>query len=611
MNNKIIKILILIYICSILLIGCDSNNKTVTASGPQNPASEITGLYEQQQIVKGGQASSSLNLADIQIRTIIQDETELILTFAQGSPTIDKTIIPSKSVPKYETSFAKGVNRMILSMEGISYWSYQLYENELVNSLISGIFVQRPVDRNISFIYINSNTDYAYKVEESRNQLIITFHKLPTDTQETLYYTTLNAFDEYEKGSFDENFNMQPTICADGENIILISSPFNSKEAAQSFADENYALIDSIVPGKKFTIVELKSFDLPTFSEELGLIEVANTPIGYRDGTALSFNPLIKNGRFMDFNSNNSEYVYAQPNTILGAQEGDVFSFEYLYKTDVSGKLQERLLDYQFSSINSAKFSYDSKYVAFVEQNDVLRMLQILSLEDGKLYIPAEDGFGIDTASFVWADDKNILYAINGEFQSKQLLSYDLSDPDNVRVKGIFEQEFSESILQLKGSKIYYAERDNESLNSQICIIDINTGSIEKLADGYSFLLSPDGKRLLINDLQTIDDVESHRLRYIDINTGDETLIQSGQIISDVTWSTTGSRIYYSVFRDDNWDAQYPYSLYYYDIQNKKSVFIMDIVTSALYSSLVDEEVLLMCIFTYKKQPIPITYIVK
>ena len=54
-----------------------------------------------------------------------------------------------------------------------------------------------------------------------------------------------------------------------------------------------------------------------------------------------------------------------------------------------------------------------------------------------------------------------------------------------------------------------------------------------------------------------------------------------------------------------------PNAQYYYDIAQKKSVYMMDMVTGALYPSITDEEVLLMCIFTYHNRPIPITYIIK
>ncbi|MCK5129516.1 MAG: hypothetical protein KAQ68_06680, partial [Clostridiales bacterium] len=510
-----------------------------------------------------------------------------------------------------KTSFIPGINRMQLTMKGVSYWSYKLYEEELLDSIIGGVFVQRPVDQDVSNLYINIHSDYAYKIEEYINQIIITFHEVDLQKQQKSYYAILNAYDEYEKGAFGNEFEMSPTICTNKENILLLSKPYESYEKAKEFTKNNSALLDTVVPGKKFSIVELDNTGLPNFSEEAGLIEIANTPIGMRDDEALSFVPLIVNGRFLGYDNTYTTYTYAQPNVILGDQEGDVFRFEYLYQSDVEGVSKEKIMEQQFSSINSAQFSHDSKYVAFIEQNDVLRMLQILSLEDGRLYIPAEDSFGIDTASFAWADDKNVLYAINGEFQSKQLLSYDLTNPDDVQVKGIFEQEFSESILQMKGNKIYYADRDPESLTSQICVVDIETGNVDKIADGYSFLLSPDGSKLLINDVEMINSMESYRLRYIDIESGTETIIQIGQTISDVTWSTHGERVYYSVYRDAGWDNPYPNALYYYDLNKKQSVYMMDIVSSALYASQNDDEVLMMCIFTYQKQPIPITYIVK
>lgn len=205
---------------------------------------------------------------------------------------------------------------------------------------------------------------------------------------------------------------MNPTICMDKENILLISEPFSNMDKAQQFVDENDNVLDTLVPGKQFSVVELNDNSLPTFSQEQGIQEIASTPIGFRDDHTLSFEPLIINGRFLGYDRDNTEYIYAQPNVILGDQEGDSFAYEYLYKGDARKTVQTRLLENQFSSLNSAMFSYDSNYIAFIEQNDVLRTLQILSLVDGKLYVPAEDSFGIDTASFAWADDENVLYAI-------------------------------------------------------------------------------------------------------------------------------------------------------------------------------------------------------
>jgi hypothetical protein len=601
----------LIYIFIFIFAGCVDSSRPIEATGPQNPTSEIEGFYEQQQTVSGGVGSSGLNLADIKIENVDADLTKLTLTFGQGSQSEDKSVDPAKEVPKYSTSFIKGVNRMVLKMEGVSYFSYKIYEEEIKNSAIGGIFAQRPVNSNESFLYVNIGTDYAYKVEEFKNQITVSIHKVAGSAEKKNYYVTIDAFSEYEEGSLGNEFPMKPTICRDGENIILISRPFSTKGEAEEYISENRESFTSLLPGKSYNLIELAGAQLPQFSRESGLGEIAETPIGIKDGVELTFEPLIVNGRFLCFNRDRTSFVYAQPNTIYGDQEGDSFNFEYLYMQSTESGLKERLLESQFSSITDASFSRDSKYVAFIEQNDVLRKLQILSLGDGKLYIPADDSFGIDTASFVWDDSSDILYAINGEFQSKQLLSYDLTDPDNVVVQGVFEQEFSESKLQINGSKIYYANRSGESLDSEICVVDIDGGACEKIADGNNFLLSPDGSKIVINDMTAENGAETYRLIYVDMETGDQTLIYSGQIINNITWSAGGSRIYYSVYRDTGQDEKYPYELHYYDVKAGSSVYMMDTITSALYASTNDEEVLLMCVFTYKNQPVPMTYSVK
>ena len=611
MTKKLTKILFLIYIFIFVFSGCKDNSRPIEATGPQKPTSEIEGLYEQQQTVSGGVGGSGLNLADIKIENVDSNLTKLTLTFGQGSQSEDKSVEPAKEVPKYSTSFVKGANRMVLEMEGVSYFSYKIYEEEISNSVIGGIFAQRPVDSSQSFLYVNIGTDYAYKVQELKNQIIISIHKVTGAAEKKNYYVTLDAFYEYEEGLLGGDFPMKPTICRDGENIILISCPFSTKAEAEEYISQNRENFSSLLPGKSYNLIELAGAELPQFSRESGLGEIAGTPIGCKDGAELTFDPLIINGRFLCINHDGSAFVYAQPNTIYGDQEGDSFSFEYLYMESTESGLKERLIENQFSSITDARFSHDSKYVAFIEQNDVLRKLQILSLEDGKLFVPADDSFGIDTASFVWDDDRDILYAINGEFQSKQLLSYDLTDPDNVVVEGVFEQEFSESKLQINGDKIYYANRSGDSLDSEICVVDITDGACEKIADGNNFLLSPDGSKIVINDMTVENGTEIYRLIYVDMQTGEETLVYSGQIINNITWSFTGSCIYYSVYRDTGQDEKYPYALYCYDVKAGRSVHMMDTITSALYASTRDDEVLLMCVFTYKNQPVPVTYPVK
>ncbi len=594
-----------------LMSGCSSEPQPVEATGPQNPTSEIEGYYSQHQTVEGGVGGNGLNLVDIKIESPETDSIKLIFSFAQGNLESDNSYTLSKTVPKYNVSFIEGINRMVLSFEGVSYYSYKLYDNETDNPMLGGIFAQRPVNTDLSYLYININNDYAYKAQEFNNQIIVTIKKVTESNEQKAYYVTLNAFDEYEAGYLDENFDIKPTLCRDKENIILISKPLINYEDALNYVNYNNDKLTGLLAGKKFVITELENSSLPEFSEESGYEEISQTPIGFKNGDSMNFPVLITNGRFLCFSNDGKSFVYAQPNTIYGEQEGDSLSFEYLYIQNISSGQSSRLMDIQFSSVTDARFSSDSKYLAYIEQKDVLRQLQILSLEDGKLYIPEEDSFGIDTASFVWDDNKNILYAINGEFQSKQLLSYDLTDPDNVVVSGVFEDEFSESILQIYGDKIYYANRTGEGTDSEICAVDIKNGQCSKIAEGNSFLLSPDGKNIVVSDVYVEGDKEIYRLRCYLIEEQTEYLIYSGELINNVTWSKDGGRIYYSVYSDNVENDQYPYSLYYYDVLDNQSYFMMNTIASALYHGTSDDEVLLMCIFTYKNRPIPVTYQVK
>ena len=237
-------------------------------------------------------------------------------------------------------------------------------------------------------------------------------------------------------------------------------------------------------------------------------------------------------------------------------------------------------------------------------------MLQIADTDTGNIYIPADDGFGIDTSSFVWSTIDNRLFAITGDKNSKQLLCYDLQSEANPTVCALTEEEYMESSLCLFGDSIYYLRPDTDSLKTSIYRANIETGHGARLLQGNSFALSPDGENVLVNDMQ-YDNVDEYSF-YIYVNSANEKhIIESGKMIMDYAWSPDSTRVYYTVYKNAGWEEEFPLQLYYYDITTLESHYVMDMITGALYTAQQADEVLVMSIFQLQDKPITITYKVK
>lgn len=595
-------------IMAILLTGCNKD-RVVSADASEKPLSEIKGFYSADQILAGGSSIPMLNLADIKIETVDSTSVKVVISFAEGNAALSMSEYPSAGVPLYQTSYIEGLDRLVIKLDKLAYWTYRLYDDELDNYIVNGIFHQKPVGGDSTYLYICIKDDFAYKIDEYKNQLIITLAHIE-EQPSYAWYVLANAYQEYEDGLIGEQTELYPILCNDGSSKVLISRPMQTRDEAEAFIEQKLEAMNNAAPGKSMSVVQLSNNQLPSYSAVEELAEIVNTPIGQIDNELKLFPTLIVDGRFLAWDRSYEKYLFAKPFTISGAQEGDYYKYEQIW--EYRGSDSKALLDYTFSSILDAKYSYDGKYVAFIDQNENMRMLYVYSIEDGRLYIPAEDGFGVDTASFTWANDKNVLYAITGEYSSKQLMCYDMSDIGTVYA--LAEQEFPESDLYYHNGFLFYSSLDALTLSKDIMRIDTATGEITRVSAGYSFELSPDGSKIAINDIVENDGRESGRLTYIEMDfTGSvaEHVISTGQTIMDVAWSRNGKRLYYTVYRNAGWMANFPYALYYYDIDSDSNVYVMDMTNGTLYKSNNDTSILVMRLYPGQNKQIPVTYIVK
>ncbi|MBN2879742.1 MAG: PD40 domain-containing protein [Clostridia bacterium] len=585
-----------------LLSGCLNAGPAVDIT--ESPQITMEPFFASSEAFSGGDGLTQLNLADIKIESLSDEQSRITLSFMSGGGVSLADQHISSGVPNYNISHIEGVDRMVIRLDGISNWSYKIYEEELESSnIVQGILRREPIGSSSLYLYISTIDEYSYRAESSANKIVITLNHI-NETEEYKYYIKINAFEEYKNGYFVSN-DFYPCLSSDGKNGVLLSKPFDTKEEVDAYLDSRRTEIESIIDGSEISIELLGSNQLPEYDYEDQIQQIISSPIGSKGGEEIIGTPLITGGRFLSWSNDRKSFVYAKPYNILGSQVGDVYSYEELWIRNKDGDFN--LSSQKYTSILSADYSYDNKFIAFIDQNDETRMLQIVNTETGGIYLPSDDGFGIDTSSFVWSANDNRLYAITGERDSKQLLCYDMRMLSNISVYAMTEEEYMESSLNLHDTSIYYLQAGEGNLTTDIYKADTETGHSSKILSGNSFMLSGDGKYLLINDMQQSDGAE-YAFYIYDTETKEKQLIESGNMIMDYTWSPDSSRVYYTVYKSAGWDEKYPLELYYYDIKKHESIYMMDMITGALYPADQENRILVMSIFQMQDSQITVTY---
>jgi|GEM_PF-4258511 len=603
MRRFCIKNIIIFIIIIFTFLGC-AKSREIEVSNTAVPTFTEQPFFISTDSLSGGDGLSSQNLADIKIENLENNKVKMTLSFMTGSgiSLIDQQV--SSGVPNYSINHIEGLDRMVVKLDGISNWTYKIYDEEIQNNkLIQGVLKQEPIGSDSLYLYISTKDDYFYRVDTVANKIEITFSHID-EALSYSYYIKINAFVEYQNGYFNRE-DFYPCLSNDEINGVLISKPFDTLDEANAYLNENKDEIQIDIPSKELSVIYLGSNELPEYNYQNQLEQIVNKPIGYKNDEPVVGIPLITEGRFLSWSKDKKGFTYAKPYTLLGSQVGDVYSYEELWMRTEESDIS--LLDYQFTSILNARYSYDNNLIAFIEQNDETRMLQILDTQNGNVYIPADEGFGIDTSSFVWSNKDNRLFAITGTHDSKQLLCYDMRNMNDISVYALEEEEYMESSLDLFDDSIYYLKSNSDNLTTDIYTSNIETGSTRKLLSANSFMLSTDGNNLTVNDMQ-YDNVDEYEFYVYNTNSKDKYVVENGKMIMDYTWSNDNTRVYYTVYKNAGWEEEYPLELYYYDIQKNQSIYVMDMITGALYPAYDDEQVLVMSIHQLQDKQITITY---
>lgn len=611
-NRRILLLPALLIAVTLLFSGCGGPKQPVAAVSSDAPKSTVTGYYSPEQSLSGGMDLKFINLRDIEVTKEAADYV-VTLKFMDGSLQMGMPEEDTKGVPKYRTQWIDGLDRLVLNIYGLAYWDYKVWEDELKDTPILGIFKQIPVDdadAMLTKLYINFKDDIAYRIEEKGNKLMLYLRAMPQEERAD-YYVLLNAFEEHTDGKISDEEGLYPTLCKDKTNVTLISRPFATEEEANEFLNNvNITLLPNL-PGAVATVEYLKNNELPDYDESGVLNAFTKAPVTRIGSVEKSADTLIANGKILCWKPDGRAYVYVTPFFLGGDSGEEATSYEKLYLKEVDSTTPTLLSDFEYLNIKKAEFSDDGKYIAFLEQGDKNRSLYIYNTATNTILTAAEAGFGVDTANFVWGTDDYgyVIYAITGENETLQLMAYKLPAAGSnslPSVETLAENAFTEGDMGFYDGKIYFSQFGATYTDTGIYSFNVASKATARVCDGYYFEMNRRTGNMAV--LSPVSE-ETYNLSIFNPRTGSSKPVCKDKAVAVYVWSGDGLTLFYTVYRDGAAkDDPYKLLLNQYSTLSGESVELADIVEGDLYPSDKNTEVLLTRLYPQKNQYVAITY---
>ncbi len=537
-------------------VSCSPGSGTATTGGVEKPAENI-------------------NLKDIDIQ-VLKDGAKITLSLLSGSRVAgypESTLIQT---PEYEITETLQPYRLKIKMADVSFWDYENKTSWDLSGLVSGLFREVPANDNSLIIYVQLSQDAEYTVEESEGSLIV--HLKPgAQIAGSAYYCVINAFYEHQEGKWPSDIDMTPVLCSDRENKLLISQPFASQAAAESFRQKTADMLTQILPGKNVSVIQLADGALPDFISDIDYSAAEGRSVLFSDGKLYDTPLLLQNGRFLSAAPDGViafSRVY-QPSEPALEQEEYLLS-ETLWTLESNGRLQN-VDTPEFFYIDQAAYSHDGRYLALLDTSIENRVLYVYDFSTEALINLGEEGFGSQTTSFAWADTENALYAMSG-YSVLQLMVCAFSEDGSFQINAVEENAGSEGSIAVSGQRIFFAD----SIEGQVYDI---TDTRRPLTTGVDIKISPDGRKLLVLETKPGQDEQvSTSLKLCDVETGDTTLIASHGEIIDFCF-VQNNMVYYTDASVEHTANGYNYGLYVYDVDTGSASVLKALSTTPKMSA--------------------------
>ncbi len=509
------------------------------------------------QSASGGRADAAehINLKDINI-SADADETVVTLSFLSGSRNSDFPETRLLSLPEYRVTQLPSPQRIMITLQNISYCDYEEKDSWALSDFLRGLFQESPADNDSVIIYLQLSREAQFSVEESEGDLIIRLE--PSVSQEpSRFYCVTNSFFQHQEGTWPREIDMTPVLCSDLQNKLLISQPFDTRESAESYRDSINTQLQNSLPGNSLNVVELAPGALPDYTN-IDYSVAEGKKVLVQQGTPVNLPLLLQNGKYLATAPDgrvafSRSYKPDEP----ALQQNAYLNSEKLWILKTDGQVQSLDIS-EFYMIDSAQFSYDSRYICLLDVSIENRVLYVYDFSTSVLLNLGEEGFGNQTAAFAWSDSENKLYAMTGYDGALQMLSCTFGE-DGINIEAVEEQAGAEGHLGVSQGRLFFAD------NAAGTIYKIDDTRSE-VAPGIDFQISPDGTSMVALETNIAENEQVlTNLKLYDIVTGKYKAILENAEVASFCFSPDGGSIYYTVEEDGTQEA-YPYGLYAYNI---------------------------------------------
>lgn len=517
------------------------------------------------------------NLRSIDV-AVYDDYTAVSLNFVNGSYGAGYNEYTLDGIPEYSISMTEQPERLKIEIKGLSFWDGVKAVNIDETGIVSGVFGEAPEGSGTYAFYIQLAEPARYNVEKRAGALNIVL--TPEAGYEGVkYYCLSDSFEARREGLWPRELQMTPVLCSDLKNKLIISQPFDTQAQADAFMKKANILLETMLPGAKVYVDTLYGNSLPdyvydsyAFTQTRSMVsvsgEVQNTPVLLRNGRYLSTG---SDGRilFSKISYNSGDGVLTDSETLWILEQGTT----------------RKLAIKRFEAIQQAVFSPDGRYISVLDSSEGGALYIYDSIEN-KIYDMADEGLGAGTQSFSWSDTSEVIYAVTGDEESK-LISCAFLPDGTLNIVTLRSLTSSYGEVCVSKGRVFYSEGD------------FDTGGIYEygepdrvLTRGYDFIISHDGRYLLVLEISSAEDAGLTSLKLYDIQTGISQYVARGADIDAYCLLPDGSGVIYTVYAGN--DEDYPYELYEYDISADAIRLAALSATGDIYSGGAQREVYLV-----------------
>ncbi|MBT3318673.1 MAG: hypothetical protein HN948_03670 [Clostridia bacterium] len=546
------RLVIFIIVISAMLFGCVAvDNQPEDAATPK-------------QTTTGGvsEPADNINVKEIDI-TQHDEQTVITLYMLSGSRANGYTESKLVDLPEYEISMLAQPERLKIVLDNISFWDYEEKPTWALNSFVVDLFKEVPADNNTLVFYIQLTQTAAYTVQEIDGNLVITL--MPGEPlQGVQFFCVTDAFLEHQEGLWPSSIDMQPVLCSDSINKLLISKPFSTQFAAQEFMAQKNQFLSSAQLDKTIYVISLMPGTLPNYEIDSHNPQLDEMSVVMKEGVLMSTPLLLENGKYLAAAPDgriafSRSYKPDEPSL----QQDNYLLSEKLWIQDPNSRIADINVP-EFFSIDKAAFSFDGSYIAILDVSIENSVLYVYDFEAESFYNLGEEGFGNLTDSFAWSDTKNTLFAMTGSGTgATQLMGCDLSREDELNIFAVEETPGSSGTLIVSQDRIFFADK----IVADGGIIYEIGETRREITSGVDFIVSDDGKTMLILESFAGEGEErTVNLKLCNIATSQCTYIAQNVQIENYSFSQNGNKVYYTTtFVDDGVD-DYIYGFVCYDI---------------------------------------------